>query len=279
MQQYENANKIMPKISVIMGVYNGKPFLREAIESVLQQTYCNFEFIICNDCSTDGSGKIIQEYARLDKRIILLDNERNLGLAASLNRCLKVARGDFIARMDCDDRSLLNRFEVQLKWLKMHQEVSAVGCSVEYIDDNGQVHGKFSVLQEQFFELKDVVRFSRLVHPSVLMRKKDVMSVGGYTVNSLTTRAEDYDLWCKLCEKGYKIANMPQILFQYREDESNIVRRKYKYRIQEAKLKMSWMYKTKQPLGVYIYAIKPLLVGLIPVKTYKVIHRRKISSK
>ena len=279
MQQCGKGNKLVPRISIIMGVYNGERFLREAIESILKQTYSDFEFIICNDCSTDNSMEIIQEYLNLDKRIIVLNNEVNSGLAASLNKCLQVARGEFVARMDCDDSSLPNRFEKQLEWLHNHENVCVVGSAVEYIDDNSHVYAKQIIEEIQFFELKDVVCFSRVVHPSVMMRREHIIEVGGYTVNELTSRAEDYDLWCKLCEKGYVIANIPQILFQYREDESNIVRRKYKYRIQEARLKGYWIHKAQRPFREYFYAIKPLLIGLIPGCIYRGLHRRKISRK
>ena len=95
-----------PSLSVIMGVYNGQPFLSKAIESILNQTFTDFEFIICDDCSTDDSAKILREFAAKDSRIRLLQNKQNKGLAATLNNCLNIARGTFIARMDCDDISL-----------------------------------------------------------------------------------------------------------------------------------------------------------------------------
>ena len=266
-----------PVVSVIMGVYNGEKFLYEAIESIINQTYGNFEFIICNDCSKDGSMKILREYEEKDKRIVLLQNERNLGLAATLNKCLSVAKGDFVARMDCDDRALPNRFERQLEWMKEHPNVCAVGSAVEYIDDKGQIYGKLTMDPERFYSLKETVRGSVLVHPSVMMRRDSVLSVGGYSVNALTTRAEDYDLWCKLCEMGGIVANIGDVLFQYREDESNIVRRKYRYRIQECRLKWHWIRRAKRPIGELRYAVRPLIIGLIPLGIYKKLHRRRIS--
>ena len=268
-----------PKISVIMGVFNGEKFLGEAVDSILGQTYEDFEFIICNDCSKDGSMEILRKYEKLDSRIVLLENERNLGLAATLNKCLHIARGQWIARMDCDDRSLPNRFECQLAWLESHPEVCALGCAVEYIDDSGAIFGRSHMDQDQYFRLKDAVKCSALVHPSVMMRKTDVIAVGGYSVNSLTTRAEDYDLWCKLCENGAILANTAQILFQYREDESNIVKRKYQYRIQEARLKWHWICRAKSSVIQLVYAVKPLLVGLIPLGIYKKMHRKNLTTK
>lgn len=274
-----NPQKETPLVSVIMGVYNGAQFLREAVESVLCQTYDHFEFVICNDCSRDESEEILKEFARKDSRIILLKNEKNMGLAATLNRCLEVAKGELIARMDCDDRSLPNRFADQVEWLCKHPQAVAVGMAVEFIDDSGAVFARQNKEQDEFYTLKDVVRATPLVHPSTMIRRDALNAVGGYTVNALTTRAEDYDLWCKLCEQDSVVANMAVYGLQYREDQSNIVRRKYKYRIQEAKLKFYWM-KRAQCMGKdYIYALKPLVVGLLPMSLYKQLHRKKISGK
>lgn len=266
-----------PMISVIMGVYNGERFLQEAIDSVLSQSYPNFEFIICNDSSKDGSALILAQYAEKDARIKLLNNEHNLGLAATLNKCISQASGKYIARMDSDDRCLPERFEAQLKWLEDNPSVAALGSAVEFIDDNGHVYGTRKRTGDEYYSLADAVRQSVLVHPSVMMRKDAVEAVGGYSSNELTTRAEDYDLWCKLCESGAVIANTSKILFQYREDESNIARRKYVYRMQEARLKWHWIRRAKCPLTELRYAIKPLIVGLIPHSIYKKMHRRNLT--
>lgn len=279
MQSDGMSENCSPVISVIMGVYNGERFLREAVESILNQTYDNFEFIICNDCSKDGSMTILRQFEKKDKRIVLLENEKNLGLAATLNKCISIARGKLLARMDCDDRALPNRFEYQMEWLQKHPEVCALGSAVEYMDDHGVVFGRSGLSQDQCYGLNEVVRGSVLVHPSVMMDRDRVLAVQGYSVNSLTTRAEDYDLWCKLCESGATVANTARVLFQYREDESNIVKRKYVHRVQEFRLKWYWLRRTKRPIIELRYAIKPLLVGLIPRGIYKRLHKRSIMGK
>lgn len=275
----DNPKTLMPFISVIMGVYNGARFLREAVESILCQTYSHFEFLICNDCSTDESEEIIKEYARKDSRIVFLKNEKNMGLAATLNRCLEEAKGEYIARMDCDDRSHPNRFAEQVRWLNEHPQVVAVGMVVEFIDDCGVVFSRQCKEHDIFYTLNDVVKATPLVHPSAMIRNKALSAVGFYTVNELTTRAEDYDLWCKLCENGGVVANMATLGLQYREDQSNVVRRKYKYRIQEAKLKYYWMQRADCAWKDYIYAWKPLVVGLLPMGIYKYLHRKIISNR
>lgn len=259
-----------------MGVYNGEKFLEEAIRSVLAQTFEDFEFIICDDCSTDSSAQILKKYAESDSRIKLLRNEKNSGLAATLNKCIEVSKGEFLVRMDCDDRCLPERFNVQVGWMRKNPDICVAGSSVRFIDDSGKVYGQKNITSEERFGLAQTVLFSRLVHPSVIMRKEKVIAVGGYSSNTLTTRAEDYDLWCKLCEQGETLANIPQILFEYREDENNIVRRKYKYRIQEFRLKRHWICRAKRPFWELAYAVKPLIVGLIPLNFYKKLHKRKI---
>lgn len=277
MQEQHTTELRQPLVSVIMGVHNGERFLREAMESVLRQTYSNFEFVICDDCSDDGSSAILREYTQKDCRIRVFRNETNLGLAASLNKCIALSQGSFLARMDCDDRSLPTRFEEQLRWLQAHPEVCALGSAVEYIDDHGRAFACSNIPTDRFYTLEHAVRRCALVHPSVMMRKESVLTAGGYSVNALTTRAEDYDLWCKLCEQGEIIANTRQVLFQYREDSSNIVHRNYEHRIQEFQLKWYWIRRARRPLYELVYAVRPLLVGLLPLGLYKVLHRQKLT--
>lgn len=266
-----------PVISVIMGVYNGERFLAEAVESILKQSYGDFEFIICNDCSTDASAGMLKAYAEADGRIVLLENEKNMGLAASLNRCLAAAQGELIARMDCDDRALPERFALQMQWMQQHPETDVLGTGAEYMDDNGTAYGRQVPSVARALTMREVLHGGCVMHPTVMMRAQTLRRVGGYTVNELTTRAEDYDLWCKIAAEGGTIAVLPQVLFQYREDQSNLVRRKYKYRVQEARLKYHWIRRYGRVFDL-IYALKPLLVGLLPLGLYKRLHRMTMSS-
>ena len=267
-----------PLVSVIMGVYNGERFLQEAIESVLEQSYSNIEFLICDDCSSDGTANILKEYAQKDRRIRLIKNEKNMGLATSLNRCIQLAKGELIARMDCDDRCALNRFEIQVQFLQINPRIDVVGTGVYFIDDCGQVFGQKNDGEVRVVRLQDAVKCNQLIHPTVMMRKSSINEVGGYSVNELTMRAEDYDLWCKMCEKGRNLCVIPESLFFYREDVSNIVKRKYRYRIQEAKLKKYWIRRTNMPRSYLWYVVKPLIVGLIPLPIYKILHRRSLTN-
>lgn len=266
----------MCKVSVIMGVHNGQQFLREAIDSVLAQTFCDFELLICDDGSTDTTSEILQEYVKRDPRVRVLTNQVNIGLAASLNRCIDQAKGTYLARMDADDRCAHDRFAVQVAFLDNHPEVSVVGTSAFFMDDNSVVFGQRACDVERRISLADAVKAAQLIHPTVMMRTDAVRSVHGYSVNDLTTRAEDYDLWCKLCEKNAELVLLPQKLLYYREDTANISRRKYRYRIQEAKLKYYWICRTGMPVSYLFFAVKPLIVGLIPLNLYRVLHKKQV---
>ena len=123
-----------PKISVMMIVYNAEKFIREAIESILNQTFSDFEFIILDDHSTDNSYEIINEYAKRDNRILVLHNEKNLGIAESRTKCIKFAKGKYIAIADADDISIPTRLEKQLKYLEEHKEYGVVGSFLELFD-------------------------------------------------------------------------------------------------------------------------------------------------
>lgn len=266
----------MCKISILMGVHNGQQFLREAVDSVLAQTYRDFELLICNDGSADDTPRLLEEYARKDARVRVLTNEKNIGLAASLNRCIQEARGEYLARMDADDKCLPERFARQVAYLDSHPEVAVVGTGAYFMDDNSVVYGQRACAREEIIALADAVKAAQLIHPTVMMRADAVRAVDGYTVNELTTRAEDYDLWCKLCMAGKALVRLPDKLLCYREDSANVSRRKYRYRIQEAKLKNHWRKKAGMPLSFVRYAIKPLIVGLLPLSVYRVLHMKQV---
>lgn len=260
----------MPKISVIMGVYNDEKFLSKSIESILTQTFNDFEFIICDDCSKDNSLNIIKSYQKKDSRIVLIKNSSNLGLASSLNKCINISKGKYIARMDSDDIALKDRFEKQFCYLEKNSDVAVVGTQAYFIDQTDKRFKEFNTPLEITF--KNTVRKSNLIHPTTMIRKNVLDEVNGYSVNKFTRRAEDYDLWCKISEKGYRLTNLPERLFEYREDINAYKKRKYKYRIDEFKIKSYWIKRANLSIINYIYAIKPLLVGLIP--SYIMIKRK-----
>ena len=256
----------MCTVSVIMGIYkmvNKESIVKLAIDSILNQTYKDFEFIICDDGSNDGTYEMVKNLIKKDNRVILIRNEENKGLAYSLNHCLSVAKGKYIARMDADDISMPNRFEKQVKFLDEHLEYAVVGCNMIYINENG-IWGNRILAEEP--SKKSFLFTSPFAHPTVIMRKEILNILNGYKVEKITRRLEDYDLFMRLYANGYKGYNMQEFLYQFREDNDAYKRRAYKYRWDEVQVR----YRGFKALGLmpnaWIYVIKPLIVGLIPQK-------------
>lgn len=251
------------KISIIMGVYNAgnDNMLQNAIDSILNQSYRNFEFIICDDGSTDDTYRILKKLAVIDTRIVLLQNKNNLGLAASLNKCLEASRGRYIARMDADDVSASNRLEEELNFLDKHNEYAFVGSGIYLFDDTG-TYGKR--IYEEKPERRSFLFNSPFIHPTIMIRKEALASVNGYRIARETKRMEDYDLFMRLYYYNHKGYNLPECLYYYREDKQAFAKRKYRYRIDEAIVRYQGFRLLKlMPIG-YIYVVKPLIVGLLP---------------
>jgi hypothetical protein len=201
-----------PEVSVVMSVYNGEEYLREAVESVLGQTFGDFEFLIIDDGSKDKTGEMLAEYARRDARVRVVTQE-NRGLIASLNRGMEMARGELIARMDADDVALAERLERQVSFLREHPEVGLLGTFVENIGPRGEALGVFGPATGDR-ELREVMlRWNPFRHPTILMRKEIAVGVGGYRKG--LRHAEEYDLWFRMAERT-KIANLAEVLVRYR---------------------------------------------------------------
>lgn len=206
----------MPKVSVIMPAYNAEKYIAEAIDSILAQTYTDYEFIILNDCSTDRTEEIILSFK--DSRIVYLKNEENMGVAKTLNRGLSVARGEYIARMDADDISLPERFEKQVAWLDAHPQIGVLGCNVESFDENGAIATGWSSTDPEQMKI-DLFFSCGLAHPSVMMRREAVQRGYAPEYNGL----EDYELWCRASE-AYGVTTLPEVLFRYRIHSSQVTK-------------------------------------------------------
>lgn len=204
-----------PLVSVIMSVYNAEAFLSEAIDSILGQTYPNFEFIIINDGSTDKSKDIINHYAHLDKRIKVIERP-NKGLVASLNEALAIARGKYVARQDADDISLPERFDRQISFLEANTSIGLVGSNIAVIDDQGKPVPKHIVNIDFFTSPDDLklaeVFFNQFGHGSV-MGKADLLQNLAY--DPAYIHAEDYDLWARLSHHAH-LANLKEPLYKWR---------------------------------------------------------------
>lgn len=202
-----------PKLTVLMTVYNGEKYLKECIDSVLNQTFKDFEFLIIDDCSTDRSKDIIRSYK--DDRICFIENEKNLSQVKSLNIGLSYARGAYVARMDQDDVMMNDRLEKQVHFLDNRPDVSIVGTWGEAMDEGGRVFIK-SHIATRFEEIIGRMLFSGfiLMHPSVVFRKDAVIRAGKF--DESFSFSEDFELWARLLLKGHRIENIPEYLIRYR---------------------------------------------------------------
>lgn len=267
-----------PFVSVIMGVYNpwDEEVLLDAVKSILSQTYVDFEFIIWDDGSHPEAGKLVQRLAGLDSRIVVAGREENRGLAFSLNECIRLAHGSYIARMDADDISMPRRLERQVEFLEGHPEYGWCGTSAELFDEKG-VWG-FRPMPE-IPSMKDYLRYSPYVHPSVMFRAELFDEDRGYLDTMETLRCEDYEIFMNLIQRGQKGYNLQEKLFRYRETRDSYRRRKARYRLNEAKIR----YRNYKKLGIllpvgWLYVLRPLAACLIPPKLLAWIKRTECRS-
>lgn len=205
-------SKQYPRISVVMPVFNAEDYIHRAIESILNQTFKDFEFIIVNDASKDKSLQIIRSYARKDNRIRLVNNTHNLKIALTLNKGVSFARADLIARMDADDVSHPSRLEAQYLYLQKNPKVAIVGTNISIVDQDGKGVWKREYPARSNDLKKVIFRYSPFAHPSVLFRKSVFNEFGGY--NPVMVPCEDIDLWFKIGSK-YDFGNIPKRLLKY----------------------------------------------------------------
>ena len=267
----------MPKVSVIMGIYNGEKTMERAVNSIIEQTFTDWELIICDDCSTDNTYKIALDYAEKDSRIRVIQNEKNMRLAYSLNHCLSVARGEYIARMDDDDICLPERFKKQVKYLDEHPEMSVVGSSVIVFNETGDIG--IRGIGEEYPIRKTVNLSTPFAHPTVMMRKTVYDVLEGYTVSPETFRAEDLDLWYRFRLKKFDGYVIQEPLLKYYESIEAIKKRSVK----AAKGMVKINKKYFKQLGVsskYNFLIyKPLISALLPNWLMALYHKKKLKQQ
>lgn len=260
-----------PLVSIIMGAYNCSDTLRNCIESILNQTYTNWEFIICDDCSTDNTLAVMQEYQKKDERIVVLHNEKNSRLAASLNYCLEHAKGKYIARMDADDESLPQRLEKQVVFLENHTEYDVVGCARIIFDENGDVGMRKGKTEPQ---INDLLTDTPFAHPTIMMRKSVYDELNGYSVSKLTMRAEDLELWFRFYKNGHKGCNLSEPLYRYHESMDDYKKRSITAGWNTTKVFIDGYKKIGVPLYKYPMALKPLISALLPNKLNYLYHNK-----
>ena len=267
------------KISILMGIYNCAPTLREAIDSIVAQTYENWEFIICDDGSKDESLAIALEYAARDpKRFRIIRNEKNLGLNATLNKCLALADGEYVARMDGDDLCEPDRFEKQAAVLNEHGEYAIVSCHMTTFDDNGTWGFVKTKLTPQVRDFPTTVPM--FVHAACMIRREAFLDVEGYTEDERLLRVEDYHLWYKFYAKGYRGYNIPEVLYRMRDDRNATHRRNAKARLNGIYATFVGFRMVKLPAWMYYYAVKNAVTEtikiLMPAAVYEHFHKKRL---
>lgn len=219
-----------PKVSVLMTVYNGEKFVRESVESILGQTFQDFEFLIINDGSTDRTAEVLHGFQ--DPRVRIINNRENLGAYHSANNGLKLAQGEYVARIDADDIALPGRLEEQAAYLDRHPDVGLVTSGAEVIDENGllvSVENDVLGPEQIYYSL----HFHNCIfHSSVMFRKRTAMDIGGY--DKTLKRASDFDLWSRLSTVS-RIDCMCGPLIKWRDSAAN----------------MSNVFKTEQDNAAY----------------------------
>lgn len=249
---------MLPKVTVLMPVYNGEKYLREAIESILNQSFKNFEFLIINDGSTDNSVGIINSFS--DKRIKLIDNKINSGIVSALNQGIDLALSEYIARMDSDDISLKDRLSEQIKFMNKNPEIGILGSWVKVLHKQGNFIDRYYTEHE---DIKASLIFNTsLAHPTVMLRKS-IIDKHKIRYDCNYRHSEDYELWTRLIDLTL-FANLPKVLFNYRKHEDSICST-------ESKI------QNKNTVKIRLKQIKK--IGLMPIDAEIKIHFTGIISK
>ena len=255
------------KISILMGSYNSQKTIDATINSILAQSFTDWEFIICDDGSSDQSYKQLEKF-KDDARFIILKNEENKGLAFTLNHCLRFASGKYIARQDADDLSSPDRLKIQFEYLESHPNVDVLGTQAELIDDQGRTWGE--LVYPLHPTIKDWVIKSSVIHATILAKRDLILGMQGY--NTQAIRVEDYELWFRLLEKKATFETIPEKLYKIHWTLKDYGRKKYKDRVREAYCRLKGYQRIKAPFWAYLYVLKPLVLGLLPGKLLKVLH-------
>lgn len=264
------------RISVLMGIYNCAETLPQAIDSILAQTNPDWELILCDDGSGDDTYAVAEECRqRFSDKIILLRNDQNRGLNYTLNHCLAHATGEFVARMDGDDLCEPDRFERELAALEAHPDMALVSTNMTYFDEQG-TWGRGKVVP--FPQKEDFMHGTPFCHAPCMVRRSVMEKIGGYTDDPKFLRVEDYDLWVKLYAAGFRGMNLEAPLYHMRDDRNATGRRKFRYRINEARVICKAVRLLKLHPGNYLRALRPILVGLLPLWLYEKLHKMHLGS-
>ena len=263
-----------PLISALMGVLNCEKTLDEALHCLEAQTEERWELIICDDGSVDRTAEIIRKWhQKYPEKITILQNQENLGLNITLNRCLSLAKGTYIARMDGDDCCSPERFAKEISYLKEHPDFVVVSTDMQCFDEQG-IWGLRNY--PTFPQPADLVHGTPFCHAACMVQRDAIVSVGGYSESEKYSRVEDYELWVRMYAHGFRGGNIHEPLYQMRDDRSAASRRKWKYRVNEARVKFLAVKQLHLPVWMNLFALRPLILGLLPSGISAFLHRKKL---
>lgn len=261
----------MCRVTVLMGIYNCASTLAEALNSLYSQTFQDFKIVLCEDGSSDDTYEVARTYALKHDNIILIRNEKNMGLNYTLNRCLEYADTEYCARMDGDDVSLPTRFEKEVKFLDTNREYAVVSAPMIHFDENGNFrYGKGRGEVTKF----DFIHGTPICHAPCMARTSVIKSVGGYSVGRNFIRVEDYHLWYKIYASGHKLYMLNECLYKMRDDRNAKARRSWIGRKNTFLLMNMIFRKLNLPWWTHFYSLRPILTYCLPDFIYNYLHRR-----
>lgn len=270
-----------PLISILMAAYNSEKYIEEAIQSVINQTYKNWELIICDDCSLDNTFTICESYHVKDSRIKVIKNNDNMGQAQARNNAFLVSTGEYITILDSDDTIDKHKLEKQLYFL-LNNKCDLVGSNATMFNEKDGVYGyiKKTYMPNPF----DIICNNGYVYASIMCTRNSFQKAGMYTVSPITQTGEDFDLICKMYELDYIGYNLQEFLYNYRVSRENYNRRKYicyyhEFQVAFSFVKRGWFNLFSIQKWKIIYIFSPLIKGLIPKKIMKIYHKKRMKIK
>jgi glycosyltransferase EpsE len=265
-----------PKVSIIMGIYNCELTIAESIESIINQTYTNWELIMCDDFSKDKTFEIAKSYEnKYPQKIKVIKNKRNLTLGPTLNKCIDIASGEYIARQDADDISHKDRIKIQVEFLENNKDIDLVGSNMKSFNELGEQGTHCMQAHPQKFDLVKGVTFA---HPTIMIKSEVMKNLNGYCIEEYAKQLEDYELWIRFFKEGYKGENLDKSLYFYREDDDAYKRRNIKRRIRQIKLKSKMPKSLGLATYTYLFIIKDIIALFIPSSIFKNYYKYKLKN-
>ena len=266
MNIYSVKREKTPLLTVLMPACNAEYFLRECLDAVLNQTFTDFDFYICDDGSRDHTLAILQEYATRDVRIKILSNEENIGIAATRNRLLSVLpdSAKYVAWIDADDVCFPERFQKQIEFLSTHTEIGGVGSSLDIIDETSCSIGFRHYPTDPVTIRKTLPRMNVLAQPSMMLRREVIDSIGEYSLECPV--AQDYEYWLRAIEK-YDFANLDNPLLHYRISKQQVKQSKLKQTLLiTMKIQKEYFRRNhkKMPFSVFLHQMAERVLLLLP---------------